>query len=92
MAAHVTGEEGGNHLWIVLGNRILAKSVAWSMNPRGIAVLLALVVVGTACRSADISGAVEAGDLLEFPGIEALAAEFNADAGMPRLILSLSPT
>ena len=51
-----------------------------------------LAIFGTACRSADISGAVEAGDLIEFPGIEALAAEFNADAGKPRLILSLSPT
>ena len=55
-------------------------------------MLIMLAILGTACRSADISGAVEAGDLIEFPGIEALAAEFNADSGVPRLILSLSPT
>ncbi len=62
------------------------------MVPRGIAVLIGLALVGTACRSTDISGAVEAGDLIEFPGIEALADQFNADSGVPRLILSLSPT
>ncbi len=62
------------------------------MVPRGIAVLIGLALVGTACRPADISSAVDAGDLIEFPGIEALASEFNADFGVPRLILSLSPT
>lgn len=55
-------------------------------------MFIALAVIGTACRSADISSAVEAGELIEFPGIDALAAEFNADSGVPRLILSLSPT
>lgn len=62
------------------------------MIPRAIAVLIVLAVAATACRPADISSAVEAGDLIEFPGIEALAADFNADFGVPRLILSLSPT
>jgi len=81
-----------DHPLAAAGEPRLGPKRSQSMIPRAIAVLITLAVVGTACRSADISGAIEAGDLIEFPGIEALAAEFNADSGVPRLILSLSPT
>ncbi len=53
---------------------------------------IVLLLVTSACRPATISSAVAAGELVEFPGIDVLAEEFNADAGIPRLILSLSPT
>lgn len=62
------------------------------MHRRMIIAVVALAVMASACRAADISGAVQAGELLEFPGIEALQAQFTADAGTPRIILSLSPT
>ena len=55
-------------------------------------LLVVLLVVVSACRPTDISGAVASGELVEFPGIDELAEAFNADAGVPRLILSLSPT
>ncbi len=56
------------------------------------ALILALLVVATACRPADISGAVASGELIAFPGLDSMAETFNADRGVPRLILSLSPT
>ena len=39
-----------------------------------------------------MTDAVESGDLSDLSGIEELATAFNDDAGIPRLILSLSPT
>ena len=57
----------------------------------GVATALTLTLLGTAC-SAPITEAVAAGELEDLGSVEDLAAEFNRDAGEPRLILLLSPT
>jgi len=61
-------------------------------NKKRLFLVVALLLLTSACRPIDISDAVASGELDEFPGIDGLAEVFNADAGVPRLILSLSPT
>lgn len=51
------------------------------------ALLLVLAALAPACRAAD-----QPPVLSDLNGIETLRAQFNADAGKPRVVLLLSPT
>ena len=57
-----------------------------------VTLVLAFALIASACWSGSMTDAVESGDLSDLSGIEELATAFNDDAGIPRLILSLSPT
>ena len=52
----------------------------------------AAVLVAGACGPGSITDAVDSGELRDLTGGDELAGAFNADAGVPRLILLLSPT
>ena len=59
------------------------------VRPKGLRALLAALVVSVAvlggCKS-------QPPTLEEISGIESFKAQFNADAGKPRVVLLLSPT
>ena len=62
--------------------------------PTLIASLFFLVLVATACRNQAFPAAAivpESDVLIDLESIEQLQAEFNEDAGKPRLLMILAP-
>ena len=57
-----------------------------------LAAALALILVFAACRPGTIDTAVASGELEELTAVGELAEVFDLDSGIPRLVLSLSPT
>lgn len=60
--------------------------------PVYLVAVLSLVLITVGCRPGTVDSALASGELEELTEVGDLAAAFDSDSGVPRLILSLSPT